>query len=97
LGEAEMADITYPAAGGSTKKLKDQSGYHAEVIATDAAYPLSVVGQPGKHDYKQVASSDASGNPLVIVYKLGGAGGTLVGTQTLTYDANGNLATETWS
>jgi hypothetical protein len=41
-----MADITYPAAGGSTKKLKDQGGYHAEVIATDSAYPLSVADAP---------------------------------------------------
>jgi hypothetical protein len=41
-----MADITYPAAGGSAKKLKDQGGYHAEVIATDPANPLSVAGSP---------------------------------------------------
>jgi hypothetical protein len=59
--------------------------------------PLSAVDWPGKFDYSEVTSSDANGNPLVIVYKTGGAGGTVVGTRTLTYDANGNFATETRS
>jgi hypothetical protein len=89
-----MADITYPAAGGSTKKLKDQGGYHAEVIATDPAYPLSAADAlPNGADYRSVTSYDAFDNPLVIVYKKGGAGGTTVATDTFTYDAQGRFLT----
>jgi hypothetical protein len=91
-----MADITYPAAGGSTKKLKDQSGYHAEVIATDAAYPLSVADAlPNGADYMSISSYDAFDNPLVIVYKKGGSGGTTVATDTFTYDGSGRVLTKT--
>lgn len=47
------------------------------------------------YDYVAVTSSDASGNPLVVQYKSGGASGTLVATLTMTYDASSNLLSVT--
>ena len=36
---------------------------------------------------------DGAGNVLTAVYKLGGLGGNVVMRLTMTYDADGNLAT----
>lgn len=47
------------------------------------------------YDYMDVTSINAAGDPLIIVYKSGGAAGTTVRTLTLTYDANGNVDTVT--
>ena len=48
-----------------------------------------------KFDYVAVTSANGAGDPLVIEYRLGGSGGTLVATLTLTYDGSGNFATVT--
>lgn len=46
---------------------------------------------PAQFDY--VALSPTGTNPTTIVYKTGGASGTVVATLTLTYDANNNVQT----
>lgn len=47
------------------------------------------------YDYVLLSNYDAGGNVGTIVFKSGGAAGTIVGTLTLTYDASGNLLTVT--
>lgn len=47
------------------------------------------------HDYFQITSEDANHNPLIIIYKSGGSGGTLVATITLTWDVNNNVTSGT--
>jgi hypothetical protein len=65
--------------------------------------PLGVDGNalvasdwPGQYDYLAVTSYSGN-NPLVVVYKQGGAAGTIVGTLTMTYDGSGNVLTATRS
>lgn len=48
---------------------------------------------PEKHDWVEVTSANAAGDPLVVEYRLGGAAGTIVATLTLTYDGAGNFQT----
>ena len=50
---------------------------------------------PVAYDYFTISSKNAAGDPLVIVYKIGGSAGTTVATLTLTYDVDGDLATAT--
>lgn len=40
---------------------------------------------PQGYDYISIPSYDANNNPLSVVYKVGGSGGTTVATLTLTY------------
>ena len=46
-------------------------------------------------DYVEATSKDAFGSPLGIIYKTGGAVGTLIATLTLTYDVDGDFLTLT--
>lgn len=46
---------------------------------------------PGKWDYVEITSRDGDLNPTEIVYRIGGSGGTIVATLTLTYDGNGDF------
>jgi hypothetical protein len=48
-----------------------------------------------EHDY--ISLSYTGANPTTIVYKQGGASGTVVSTLALTYDANGSVLTVTKS
>jgi len=47
------------------------------------------------HDYIAVTATNVQGKPTTIEFKTGGAGGTLVATLTITYDANGRFSTVT--
>lgn len=47
------------------------------------------------HDY--ISNTYTNGNLTGVVYKLGGASGTVVATLTLVYDIDGNLSTVTKS
>ena len=42
-----------------------------------------------------ICTYDGSGNLLTVVYKRGGASGTVVTTLTMTYDGSDNLITAT--
>lgn len=44
---------------------------------------------PDTYDYVEVTARDANLNPTTIVYKIGGSGGTIVATLTLTYTVDG--------
>lgn len=57
---------------------------------SDMANPLSIP----VHDYIS-NTYDLSNNLTQVVYKLGGASGTIVCTLDMTYDGNGNLLTVT--
>lgn len=45
------------------------------------------------HDYQTHTGGTDSHGPTTVVYKKGGVGGKLMATETITYDANGNVAT----
>lgn len=47
------------------------------------------------YDYIAITSYNAANDPLIIQFRTGGSGGTLVATLTLTYDGSGNLSTVT--
>lgn len=47
---------------------------------------------PG-HDYQVHTGANTTHGPLQVVYKKGGASGKTVATETLTYDAHGNVLT----
>lgn len=57
---------------------------------------LDNISSPQNYDI-EIASKNANGSPLVIHYYTGGLAGTLVKTQTITYDVDGDLATMVWS
>ncbi|PWB94926.1 hypothetical protein [Methylosinus sporium] len=72
----------------AVKKLKDLGdGSYADVVST--------VDWPGQWDYLENTYSGT--NLTQTVYKIGGSGGTIIGTLTMTYDASGNLLTVTRS
>jgi len=85
-----MADTTYPALNGISKKLVDNGDgtYSEEVFA------LNGLKIPN-HDY--ISLSYTGSNLTGVVYKTGGSGGTTVATLTLTYDGSNNLLTVTRS
>ena len=62
-----------------------------------AAWPVSNQSQmvPEQFDYVKVLSKDANGNPTALEYRIGGAGGVLVATLTLTYDGDGDFESAT--
>jgi hypothetical protein len=45
------------------------------------------------HDYQARTGATQTKGPTQVVYKKGGAGGKTVATETLTYDADGNVLT----
>lgn len=47
---------------------------------------------PG-HDYQAHSGATANHGPTQVIYKKGGATGKVVATETITYDANGAIAT----
>ena len=47
---------------------------------------------PG-HDYQAHSGATADHGPTTVVYKRGGSSGQLLATETITYDANNNIAT----
>jgi hypothetical protein len=47
---------------------------------------------PG-HDYQARTGATQTQGPTQVVYRKGGATGKIVATETLTYDANGNVLT----
>jgi len=46
-----------------------------------------------EHDHQVRTGATATQGPTLVVYRKGGAGGYVVATETLTYDANGNVLT----
>lgn len=66
--------------------------FHTNASGDLYVIPLSLL--PTEYDYT-VITYDANQNPLTIVFKTGGASGTVVMTVTMTYDANQNLETRT--
>jgi hypothetical protein len=51
------------------------------------------------HDYQARTGATTTQGPTQVVYRKGGASGKVVATETLTYDANGNVLTRSieWS
>jgi hypothetical protein len=47
---------------------------------------------PG-HDYQAHSGATTNHGPTQVVYKKGGASGKTLATETITYDANNNIAT----
>ena len=45
------------------------------------------------HDYQEHSGMTANHGPLTVLYKVGGASGKLVATETITYDSNNKIAT----
>ncbi len=45
------------------------------------------------HNYQSHSGATTSHGPTQVVYKRGGSGGKVVATETITYDANGNIIT----
>jgi hypothetical protein len=74
-----------PATEETLREIADRGSTTNPLSAADAL--------PNGADYRSVTSYDAFDNPLVIVYKKGGAGGTTVATDTFTYDAQGRFLT----
>lgn len=56
------------------------------------AHPTDNFLIPG-HDYQEHSGMTANHGPLQVVYKKGGASGKVVATETITYDANNQIAT----
>lgn len=50
---------------------------------------------PKFYDYMAVTSVNGNNDPLTIEFRVGGSGGILVFTHTLTYDASGDFETLT--
>ena len=73
--------------GKLVRDIRDQVG-DLEVGSSSA----SGLGIP-EHDY--IANTYTGTNLTEVVYKTGGASGTVVATLTLTYDGGGNLLTVT--
>lgn len=46
-----------------------------------------------RHDYQAHTGMTSDHGPTQIVYKKGGANGTIVGTESCTYDQHGHIAT----
>jgi hypothetical protein len=69
--------------------MSDGQGTYAPAVV--AFQPLS----PAEYDY--ISGSYTGSNLTTVVYKLGGASGTIVTTLTMTYDGSGNLLTVTRS
>ena len=90
--EYEATDIqpvvSYGHDGSDPVRIKTDSSGNVHTV------PGSIV--PVDYDYTAI-TYDANQNPLTIVYKTGGAGGTTVMTVTMTYDVNQNLETRTVS
>lgn len=51
------------------------------------------------HDYQARTGATTTQGPTQVVYRKGGVSGKVVATETLTYDANGNVLTRSieWS
>lgn len=51
-----------------------------------------------EHDYQEHSGMTADHGPTSVVYKRGGSSGQLAATETITYDANNQIATRsiTW-
>jgi hypothetical protein len=93
---AENSKLEHRHKGNVAAKAVINHGYNA---STDEYLPLNVdtTGAlasgliPGTYDYISIPSYNANNDPLVVVYKVGGSGGTTVATLTLTYDTNNNI------
>lgn len=88
-----MAEIT-------VGRVLDQSTDSVEAAQGDAGTDPWLVRDmnrlvPEEFDFLDITSRNLAGDPLVIVYKTGGSGGTTVATLTLTYDVGGDLKTVT--
>lgn len=46
-----------------------------------------------EHDYEEHTGTTNAHGPTTIVYKRGGASGSIAATETITYDANNKIAT----
>jgi hypothetical protein len=73
------------------QKVYDNSGQALKVKGIGATLVTE------SYDYIALTNSVISGTtvPVTIVYKTGGASGTVVATLTLTYDGSANLLTVT--
>ena len=52
---------------------------------------------PKQYDYIEVAAKNVGGDPTLVRFKTGGAGGTLVATLAIVYDVDGDLLSVTRS
>lgn len=63
--------------------------------STPGSYVISSGAQsglvPDAYDTVQITSYNANNDPLIVVYRLGGAAGTIVATLTITYDGSNNI------
>ena len=80
--DAKMYDYQ---TGVATKLVPMSDGQGTYAPAVVAFQPLS----PAEYDY--IALSYTGSNLTGVVYKIGGASGTVVATLTLGYDGSGNL------
>lgn len=86
--DAQMYDYQ---TGVATKLVPMSDGTNTYAPAMVTFQPLA----PAEFDY--ISCSYTGANLTGVVYKLGGASGTVVSTLVLTYDGSGNLLTVTRS
>jgi hypothetical protein len=86
--DAKMYDYQ---TGVATKLVPMSDGQNTYAPAVISFQPLA----PAEYDY--IDLSYTGSNLTQVVYKLGGAAGTVVTTLDLTYDGSGNLLTVTRS
>jgi hypothetical protein len=78
-----MADISYPAPGGATKKLKDMGdGTHAEVVKIDTTEALSVAPAGATAGADRSANAPSVGNVLKTIAANADRGGFYIQNQS---------------
>ena len=94
--------LTVAAASGQERNLQ-ATNVTVTGVATAANQLLEIAELqtlnslvPSVYDYIGL-TNDGSGNPTSVVFKHGGASGTVVSTLTLVYDGSGNLTSVTKS
>lgn len=71
--------------------FKGTDGEATQAQLTNGALPTVSGLVPKVYDTIQITSYNANNDPLIVVYRTGGASGTIVATLTITYDASNNI------
>lgn len=71
--------------------FKGDDGEATQAQLTNGALPTVSGLVPKVYDTIQITSYNANNDPLIVVYRTGGASGTVVATLTITYDGSYNI------
>lgn len=95
-GPASMAESDW-RLGRMPSIKKDNTVYQLFAVTTPSGQPLEITEGLSVPAHDHVTLGYTTGNLTSVVYRTGGAGGTVVATLTLAYDGSGNLISVTKS